>query len=221
MGLTPRQARNQLQKMYVIDLSSVVCSLSYCRLALYCSQPHRTLSDVDEQAEAADLRASTPEFIPPPLVNSSAGNPGAFTDDPDSLPQPTLTQDPWGNTIHKFQRSPAIDVVPFSGMNYPDDNCDEFLSQGRPLIYLLIGPIGSGKSAFVECLAGGRTALRISGDGLEGTTKELTAYLLHDVIDKESGRPIVLLDTPGFMNPDVSECSIMKQVFEWKKQFLK
>ena len=33
-------------------------------------------------------------YIPPPVIDSSVGNPGAFTDEVDKLPQPDIAQDP-------------------------------------------------------------------------------------------------------------------------------
>ncbi|KAH6908970.1 hypothetical protein BKA70DRAFT_1222523 [Coprinopsis sp. MPI-PUGE-AT-0042] len=36
-------------------------------------------------------------YVPPPLVDTTAGNPGAFTDDPDSLPQPIIATDPFAS----------------------------------------------------------------------------------------------------------------------------
>ena len=37
---------------------------------------------------------SSSEKIPPPVIDSTAGNPGAFTDMTDELPQPVIAQDP-------------------------------------------------------------------------------------------------------------------------------
>lgn len=36
-------------------------------------------------------------YIPPPVIDSSAGNPGAFTDEPEDLPQPTVITDPFAS----------------------------------------------------------------------------------------------------------------------------
>ena len=47
-------------------------------------------------------------YVPPPLLDSKAGNPGAFTDDPDSLPQPTTLRDPWAPSSQTPSNAPSI-----------------------------------------------------------------------------------------------------------------
>ncbi|PPQ77870.1 hypothetical protein CVT24_005712 [Panaeolus cyanescens] len=58
-------------------------------------EEHPNASDPNADAEAAFLSSPT-DFVPPPVIDSTAGNPGAFMDDPESLPQPTVLKDPWG-----------------------------------------------------------------------------------------------------------------------------
>ncbi|KAJ2929720.1 hypothetical protein H1R20_g7364, partial [Candolleomyces eurysporus] len=67
----------------------------------------------DSDAGSVPEAISTPEgtspvgYVPPPLIDSSVGNPGAFTDDPDSLPQPTIIRDPYADstTLSALERS--------------------------------------------------------------------------------------------------------------------
>jgi hypothetical protein len=47
---------------------------------------------------AAGEAISPTGYIPPPVVDSSVGNPGAFTDDPEALPQPDVVLDPYAST---------------------------------------------------------------------------------------------------------------------------
>ena len=47
---------------------------------------------------AAEEAISPTGYIPPPVVDSSVGNPGAFTDDPEALPQPDVVLDPYAPT---------------------------------------------------------------------------------------------------------------------------
>lgn len=47
---------------------------------------------------AAEEATSPTGYIPPPVVDSSVGNPGAFTDDPEALPQPDVVVDPYAPT---------------------------------------------------------------------------------------------------------------------------
>ena len=55
-----------------------------------------TMPESDQAAPlpAVEEQTSPTGYVPPPLIDSSAGNPGAFTDDPDKLPQPKTVVDP-------------------------------------------------------------------------------------------------------------------------------
>ena len=52
-------------------------------------------NDGDLAQPAVEEQTSPTGYVPPPLVNSSAGNPGAFTDDLEELPQPQVVRDPY------------------------------------------------------------------------------------------------------------------------------
>ena len=47
-------------------------------------------------------------YIPPPVLDSTVGNPGAFTDEPDELPQPEIAKDP--HALASVE--PQVGVVP-------------------------------------------------------------------------------------------------------------
>ncbi|PPQ77168.1 hypothetical protein CVT25_010796 [Psilocybe cyanescens] len=57
-------------------------------------------------------------YIPPPIIDSSAGNPGAFTDDPESLPQPEIiAKDPYApppptEVAPAAEAAPVAEVAP-------------------------------------------------------------------------------------------------------------
>lgn len=54
---------------------------------------------VAEPVQAAAEETTSPTgYIPPPVVDSSVGNPGAFTDEPEALPQPDVVLDPYAAT---------------------------------------------------------------------------------------------------------------------------
>lgn len=55
-----------------------------------------------------ELQTSPTGYIPPPLVDSTIGNPGAFTDDTDSLPQTAIAVDPFA-PIQKPADGPATE----------------------------------------------------------------------------------------------------------------
>jgi hypothetical protein len=50
-------------------------------------------------------------YMPPPVLDSTVGNPGAFTDEPDELPQPKIAKDPHALASVEPQVGPAT-VVP-------------------------------------------------------------------------------------------------------------
>ncbi|KAF9042313.1 hypothetical protein BJ165DRAFT_1486773 [Panaeolus papilionaceus] len=89
-------------------------------------------------------------------------------------------------------------------------------------VYLLMGPIGSGKSSFIEALAG-NDDLKISKDQLDSYTQTMTAYKLVDysLLDGSDlppdGPRTNIIDTPGFSDSKVSEFEIIQMVNNWLK----
>ncbi|KAF9031184.1 hypothetical protein BJ165DRAFT_1572198 [Panaeolus papilionaceus] len=73
----------------------------------------------------------------------------------------------------------------------------------------LMGPTGSGKSAFIESLSPDQQ-LGISKDSLESVTQEIAYYRavkLHTY-----GCPVILVDTPGFLDTKLSEGRITTRI---------
>ncbi|KAF9040936.1 hypothetical protein BJ165DRAFT_1493399 [Panaeolus papilionaceus] len=83
------------------------------------------------------------------------------------------------------------------------------------LLYILMGPTGSGKSSFIESLAPDQH-LDISKDSLESVTQEVNCYQVVNLGLKPeySDRLFVLMDTPGFLDPRLSEGRIMRMITE-------
>ncbi|PPQ71195.1 hypothetical protein CVT24_010013 [Panaeolus cyanescens] len=81
---------------------------------------------------------------------------------------------------------------------------------------ILMGPTGSGKSSFIERL--GNMNLGISKDQLEGYTDAVRAYRLVNVVYGHGSSPIVLIDTPGFLDRRLPETKTLKMVRQWIKQ---
>ncbi|KAF9032607.1 hypothetical protein BJ165DRAFT_1616305 [Panaeolus papilionaceus] len=89
-----------------------------------------------------------------------------------------------------------------------------------PITYLIMGPTGAGKSAFIEAFAGKSQKLSISKDQLAGYTQTVTAYRLVNVMHTHWSRdgtmlPVYLIDTPGFSDSKISEIEVMNMVKEW------
>ncbi|KAF9033830.1 hypothetical protein BJ165DRAFT_1598679 [Panaeolus papilionaceus] len=81
---------------------------------------------------------------------------------------------------------------------------------GDAFIYLLWGPTGAGKSCFIQALAGDSQDLGISKDQLAGVTQTAAAYKVVNVLlqDEEKDRPIYVIDTPGFSDPQISSLGV-------------
>ncbi|KAF9040915.1 hypothetical protein BJ165DRAFT_1596306 [Panaeolus papilionaceus] len=76
-----------------------------------------------------------------------------------------------------------------------------------------MGPTGSGKSSFIESLAPDQH-LDISKDSLESVTQEVNCYQVINLSSQYYDRSFVLMDTPGFLDPRLSEGRIMRMVTE-------
>ncbi|PPR08204.1 hypothetical protein CVT24_001391 [Panaeolus cyanescens] len=77
---------------------------------------------------------------------------------------------------------------------------------------------GSGKSSFIEALAGSGQNLGISGSTLESVTKEVQAYRVVNLQRKwDDGDiwPIYLVDTPGFLDGKMSEAAVASKIQKW------
>ncbi|KAF9040941.1 hypothetical protein BJ165DRAFT_1613476 [Panaeolus papilionaceus] len=82
-------------------------------------------------------------------------------------------------------------------------------------LYILMGPTGSGKSSFIESLAPDQH-LDISKDSLESVTQKVNCYQVVNLGIQPGyyDRLFVLMDTPGFLDPRLSEGRIMRMVTE-------
>ncbi|KAF9031913.1 hypothetical protein BJ165DRAFT_1616456, partial [Panaeolus papilionaceus] len=79
----------------------------------------------------------------------------------------------------------------------------------RVRVCIIMGPTGSGKSAFIEALALEK-ALSISGDSLDGVTKHVVCYRVKNLQDGEL--PVILMDTPGLLDPCISESRVVGMI---------
>ncbi|KAF9040933.1 hypothetical protein BJ165DRAFT_332292 [Panaeolus papilionaceus] len=85
-----------------------------------------------------------------------------------------------------------------------------------------MGPTGSGKSSFIESLVPDQY-LNISKDSLESVTQHVNCYqVVHLGVQPDyddDDRLIILMDTPGFLDPRLSEDRITKMVTESLEAF--
>ncbi|KAF8967511.1 hypothetical protein BDZ97DRAFT_1755936 [Flammula alnicola] len=76
-------------------------------------------------------RATSPiGYVPPPVIDSSVGNPGAFTDDPEALPQPDVVKDPYAASNTGPPPPPAEEQTTTSAEFVPPPVVDS--SAGNP-----------------------------------------------------------------------------------------
>ncbi|PPQ71874.1 hypothetical protein CVT24_006890 [Panaeolus cyanescens] len=79
---------------------------------------------------------------------------------------------------------------------------------------LIMGPTGSGKSSFIEAIAGPNWMInKISSGQLEGFTQDVNCYYIENVMWKEY--PIYIVDTPGFADTKMSEFEILRKIEAW------
>src|SRR4051794_7220900 len=71
-------------------------------------------------------------------------------------------------------------------------------------------------SKFIEAYAANSQTLGISKDQLSGYTRSVSAYRLLNVY--RQGRPVYLVDTPGFSDTSVAEIEIVNMVRKWLKE---
>ncbi|KAF9037273.1 hypothetical protein BJ165DRAFT_1614761 [Panaeolus papilionaceus] len=79
---------------------------------------------------------------------------------------------------------------------------------------LIMGPTGAGKSSFIEVL-GLKGSSKISSNGLDGYTQTVSTYKLNNVT--RDGRPIYLVDLPGFADTKILELAIVSMLQKWIK----
>ncbi|PPR04559.1 hypothetical protein CVT24_012068 [Panaeolus cyanescens] len=87
--------------------------------------------------------------------------------------------------------------------------------------HLLLGATGSGKSSFIEALAGKNHQLGISGSTLESVTQDVQVFKVVNMEWKWVGgdsEPVLIVDTPGFSDSKMSEVEIVNKVNQWIKK---
>ncbi|PPR07895.1 hypothetical protein CVT24_005576 [Panaeolus cyanescens] len=83
---------------------------------------------------------------------------------------------------------------------------------------LLLGATGSGKSSFIEALAGRDHTLGISGGTLDSVTQDVQAFKVVNLEQKwDHGVvwPLFIIDTPGFLDSKMSEVQVLNKAQIW------
>ncbi|PPQ82050.1 hypothetical protein CVT24_009755 [Panaeolus cyanescens] len=89
--------------------------------------------------------------------------------------------------------------------------------QQESIRILLLGATGSGKSSFIEALAGKDHRLGITGSTLASVTQDVQAFKVVNMhlLWYKSVQPLFIVDTPGFLDSKMSELQIVKRVNQW------
>ncbi|KAF5384283.1 hypothetical protein D9615_003442 [Tricholomella constricta] len=86
---------------------------------------------------------------------------------------------------------------------------DEYKVQAEDTIFLILGQSGAGKSTFINHAIGEHVAS--VGENLSSHTVHIRPYSM----TLDSGRRIVLVDTPGFNDTYASDREIMQRIIDW------
>ncbi|CAA7261005.1 unnamed protein product [Cyclocybe aegerita] len=93
-------------------------------------------------------------------------------------------------------------------------NAVEDITSTSDIVIAVMGPTGAGKTTFIS-QARGMTEDELVGHGLRSCTQDVTAFTCYN---SERTRRIVLVDTPGFDDTNLSDLDILKRIADWLKE---
>ncbi|KAF5372403.1 hypothetical protein D9757_011616 [Collybiopsis confluens] len=98
------------------------------------------------------------------------------------------------------------------GEDFEDQGSVYSASDDDDVVIAVMGSTGSGKSSFIKLLSGDDSVK--TGDSLESETIDVRCI---DFVDEESGRKVILVDTPGFddSRDGVTDTDILKKVTDF------
>ncbi|KAJ3513209.1 hypothetical protein NLJ89_g3077 [Agrocybe chaxingu] len=96
----------------------------------------------------------------------------------------------------------------------PANAVDQDIPSTSDIIIAVMGPTGAGKTTFIS-QARGMDEDELVGHGLRSCTQHVTAFTCNN---SERTRRIVLVDTPGFDDTNLSDLDILKRIADWLKE---
>ncbi|KAF9031920.1 hypothetical protein BJ165DRAFT_1616460 [Panaeolus papilionaceus] len=108
-----------------------------------------------------------------------------------------------------MSEEPRYDYLKILGPLRVEPVTPKELKGQRVRVCILMGPTGSGKSAFIEALAP-QQGLSISKDSINSVTQNVLCYSIVNLHDSE--HPVILMDTPGLLDPRISESRVVSMI---------
>ena len=102
----------------------------------------------------------------------------------------------------------AVDEIQSdSDSDISEEAAQDWISQAKPLRILIIGQVGSGKSALVNSLVGGSIDQAIESDSPTAATQEVQQHVLNI-----NGVEVTIFDSPGLLQPGKDDSKIFKEM---------
>ncbi|KFX88791.1 hypothetical protein V490_07401 [Pseudogymnoascus sp. VKM F-3557] len=160
--------------------------------------------DTHHPSEGPPPSQSLPGSSPPHLHHRHIPTP--TTTPGRHIPIPTTTQ---GRYVPlPTTRSPVSEYEFFADIsNYGDGGTAE--DKKKPIVIAVFGKTGTGKTSFIKAVTG--KDLKV-GHGLTSCTEKVLP-----VPCRIGSKNVILVDTPGFSDTNVSDTEILRRIAEWMK----
>ncbi|OBT65085.1 hypothetical protein VE03_05191 [Pseudogymnoascus sp. 23342-1-I1] len=123
-----------------------------------------------------------------------------------NIPRPT-TQNRRAATFPKTTKS--VSDYDFLADSFDNGNGSTTEDAKKPIVIAVFGRTGTGKSSFIKTVSGKDVTV---GHGLTSCTEDVLAVPCR--IDNEN---VILVDTPGFGDTNVTDTEILRRIAEWMK----
>ncbi|KFZ09175.1 hypothetical protein V502_08879 [Pseudogymnoascus sp. VKM F-4520 (FW-2644)] len=109
------------------------------------------------------------------------------------------------------QTTKPVSEYGFFADSSDDENGDAVVDQKKPIVIAVLGKTGSGKTSLIKAVTG--KDLKV-GHGLTSCTEDVLP-----VSCRIGNENVILVDTPGFSDTNVTDTEILRRIAEWMKDF--